>query len=72
MCLSLKFLKEWIEDDGLAKVDPMRKDGDKIASSAMYEAYQVWCGTTVQKVRQEVFHKSIAKVGIEAPKNMKL
>lgn len=72
MCLSLKFLKEWIEDDGLAKVDPMRKDGDKVASSAMYEAYQVWCGATVQKVRQEVFHKSIAKVGIEAPKNMRI
>jgi hypothetical protein len=72
MCLSLKFMKEWIEDGGIVRVDSMKVDGDKIASSALYDAYTNWCGNTAKAVRPEVFHKSIAKIGIAPPRNLKI
>ena len=72
MCLSLKFLKDWIEDDGITRVDPMKVDGDKIASSTLYDAYVSWCGNTAKAVRPEIFHMSIAKIGISPPRNLKI
>lgn len=50
----------------------MKIDGDKIASSILYNEYVSWCGNTAKAVRSEVFHKSIAKVGIAPPRNLKI
>ena len=55
-----------------ARIDPMKVDGDKIASVALHDAFKNWCGNTIQAGLPEKFHKAIAKVGIAPSRNLKI
>lgn len=70
--LPLKFMRDFIEEGLIDQIDPMRKDGNKISSMALYEAFKMWCSTKgCSSCSQMTFSKAVAYVGVE-PKNGRL
>jgi len=65
--LPLAFVREFMEESMIDRIDPMRRDGDKVNSGSLYEAFGTWCSTNRHSAcSAKAFAKSITLVGLES------
>lgn len=73
MTLPQKFIREFVEDNKIDRVEPMKKEDDRISSETLYECYKTWCEVNIHsKTSAIAFWKSVLEIGVGPKQNMRI